>query len=225
MLNLCVTSAYLGRPFTDWRRSRVALKMHTRAVHENCSNHTFGWEQGTASAPSCGWSVKAEVQISVKSFWATFFICDALLGSIFPVSWGKFFFGKLVERGLSLWDRPLFIFHPVFFARCFSWLCDLGWVPECGWMEEGLSDRAGDSGKSPPPSSHHQHSQASKALHTMQYHLSVSKEYYFAEGKSYQHVAAQRVPGIPIHTMQFLLMQYLLDVKEKFKMFPTKCIA
>ena len=115
MLNLCVTSAYLGRPFTDWRRSRVALKMHTRALHENCSNHTFGWEQGTASAPSCGWSVKAEVQISVKSFWATFFICDALLGSFFldNVSWGKFFFAKLVERGLSLWDGPSQIFRSV----------------------------------------------------------------------------------------------------------------
>ena len=65
--------------------------------------------------------------------------------------------------------------HSIFFVGCFSWLCDLGWVPECGWMEEGLSDRAGDSGKSPPPSSHHQHSQASKAVRTMQYHLWVFK--------------------------------------------------
>ena len=56
-----------------------------------------------------GGARQAEEQISVKkSSWVTLFICDALLGSFFPdnVSWGKFFFGKLMEKGLSLLDAP-----------------------------------------------------------------------------------------------------------------------
>ena len=50
-----------------------------------------------------------------KSFGLTLFICDALLGSFFldNVSWGKFFFGKLVERGLSLSDGSYQIFNSV----------------------------------------------------------------------------------------------------------------
>ena len=44
-----------------------------------------------------GGARQAEVQISVKSFWTTLFICDALLGSFFlgNVSCGKFFFWKV----------------------------------------------------------------------------------------------------------------------------------
>ena len=114
--------------------------------------------------------------------------------------------------------------HSVFFVRCFSWLCDLGWVPECGWMEEGLSDRAGDSGKSPPPSSHHQHSQASKALHTTQYHLSVFKRILLCRRQKLPRRRDTTSPRHP-HTMPFSLLQDLLYVQEKFEIFLTEYIA